>query len=64
MCPYQWFSSGVLLVFGPSEQQAPRQDVESLSASIGAVVHLRFPKFVLIKRSTTQKPLDAESHRQ
>lgn len=54
--PYQWFSCGVQLVFGPSEQKTPCQEVESLSASLRAVVHLSFPQFVLIERRTTQKP--------
>lgn len=54
--PYQRFSCGVQLVFGASEQKTPSQDVESLSASLGAVVHLSFPQFVLIKRRTAQKP--------
>lgn len=54
--PYQWFSCGVQLVFASSEQKTPRQDVESLSASLRAVVHLSFPESVLIKRRTTQKP--------
>lgn len=54
--PYQWFSCGVQLVFGPSEQKTPCQEVESLSASLRAVVHLSFPQFVLIERRTAQKP--------
>lgn len=55
-CPYQWFSSGVQLVFGSSQQQSFHQDVEPLSASVGAVVHLCFPQFVLIEWRTAQKP--------
>lgn len=39
----QWFPCGVQLVFGPSEQQRPRQDVEPLPAPFGAVVDLSFP---------------------
>lgn len=46
---YQWLACAVPLVFGSSEQQSPGQDVESLSASLGAVVHL-----------TTQKPEKTE----
>lgn len=53
---YQRFSSGVQLVFGSPQQQSSHQDVEPLSASVGAVVHLRFPQFVLIKGRTAQKP--------
>lgn len=53
---YQWFSCRVQLVFGSSQQQTPRQDVESLSASCGTVVHLSFPQFVFIKRRTMKKP--------
>lgn len=57
---YQWLACAVPLVFGSSEQQSPGQDVESLSASLGAVVHLSFPQFVLVKRRTTQKPEKTE----
>lgn len=55
-CPYQWFSCGVQLAFGASQQKTLSQDVESLSASLGAVVHLRFPQFVFIERRTAQEP--------
>lgn len=53
---YQGLSSGVQLVFGSSQEQGLRQDVQSLSASLGAIIHLSFPEFVLVKRRTTQKP--------
>lgn len=57
-CPYQWLSRGVQLVFGASQQKILSQDVESLPASLGAVVHLCFPQLVLIKRSAAQEPAE------
>lgn len=53
---YQGRSCSILLIFGASEQKTPGQDVESLSASPRAVVHLRFPQLELIKWRTAQKP--------
>lgn len=55
LCPYQWFSSRVQLVFGASQQEIPSQDVESLSASFRAVVHLSFPQLVLIEWGAAQE---------
>lgn len=52
---YQRFSHGVQLIFGASQQQSFRQDVESLPAPAGAVVHLSFPQLVLVERRTTQE---------
>lgn len=54
---YQGFSCSIHLIFGASEQETSGQDVESLSASPRAVVHLSFPQFELIKRRTMQKPV-------
>ena len=53
---YQGFARGVGLVLGASQQEAPGQDVEPLSSSLGAVVHLKLPQLKLIERSTPQEP--------
>lgn len=58
LCPYQWLSRGVQLVFGASQQKILSQDVQSLSAPLGAVVHLCFPQLVLIERSAAQEPAE------
>ena len=58
---YQRFAGGVPLVLGASEQQSPGQEVESLSSSLGAVVHLGLPQLELIEGGAAQEP--ATQHR-
>lgn len=55
VCVYQWFARRVQLVFGPSEQQRSGENVQSLSSSLWTIIHLSFPKLVLIKRRTPQE---------
>ena len=43
-------------MLGASQQEALGQDVESLSSSLGAIVHLKLPQLELIERSATQEP--------